>query len=986
MDKTKITQAATKYVQKGQFDKAIAEYRRILQQDPRDVRVLLKIGELQQKKGENEAAAATLLDVANAYASDGFFLKAVAVFKQVLKLSPARVDVTMRLADLYQQLGLMSEAMTQLQAAATHYEKVESIAESVDILRRIVSMEPENLAFRLRLADLLARQERTTDALKELRGAAEKLRGGSRIEDWLRVGDRIVRLDPKDQNLGRELAHAYLAKSDVRRALERLQVCFQEDPKNTETLDLLARAFVGVGQRPKAASVYKELARVYRERSRGADEQAAWRKVLELAPDDAEATQALESFASPGGKPLPPPRAAAAAPAPAALQAAAPASQRPAETPRPAVPAAPPAEGSWSSRPAPPQPEGSWSSRPAPPRAEPSWPAAPRAEPSRPGAAQPPASDPMQLARLLTETDVFVKYGLQDKARAHLDKIFAIDPDNVAAHEKAVALLRGRDEAGLHAALASLARACAKAGEHERGRPHFEELRAAAPSHPELAALAATYASAPALHDISDDLILEGGTGPIDFDPALPGGDEPLLLPIEPGELPVAFDAAEAAGSPDATDAFAPVNDDALFALASDPFDDVVDEPLLGDPDTPARDLQADAFALLDRDADSRGPADEQTIAIDTDADTAGPPPTEQTVDLVLPEGDEELPAMGIDTNGLPAELAAMSDDELLGLTPLARHATDETDEVNFDAATAEHEPLANLVAAARRRAEPGLAPERTPATVAQDPVNPWRVGDGEVPEIVAELDEAEFYLAQGMLDEAEESFRAVERRVPGHAQAVSRLQEIAALRAGPEIAPAPSVPDDAPDHDGLFDLGAALADELGDEPFAQNDAPFQHSLIGAPLPAAQVEDVDTQYNLAIAYKEMGLLAEAVVAFEKALAGCADTARAIDCLTMIGMCHGAMGDHAQAVEAFRKGLAHGELAPEVETALHFEIGLAFEAAGDLDEALAAYGAVARIDPAYRDVRTAIARMVAAGATPRPLEPSPASLGLRTGSH
>ncbi|HEY6106985.1 MAG TPA: tetratricopeptide repeat protein, partial [Anaeromyxobacteraceae bacterium] len=53
VDKNKITAEATKLVQKGQFDKAIKAYERILQDDPKDVRVLLKVGELQQKKGEN---------------------------------------------------------------------------------------------------------------------------------------------------------------------------------------------------------------------------------------------------------------------------------------------------------------------------------------------------------------------------------------------------------------------------------------------------------------------------------------------------------------------------------------------------------------------------------------------------------------------------------------------------------------------------------------------------------------------------------------------------------------------------------------------------------------------------------------------------------------------------------------------------------------------------------------------------------------------
>ena len=39
-----------------------------------------------------------------------------------------------------------------------------------------------------------------------------------------------------------------------------------------------------------------------------------------------------------------------------------------------------------------------------------------------------------QLSKLLTETDVYVKYGLHDKALEHLRKIFAVDPENLDAH------------------------------------------------------------------------------------------------------------------------------------------------------------------------------------------------------------------------------------------------------------------------------------------------------------------------------------------------------------------------------------------------------------------------------------------------------------------------------------------------------------------------------------------------------------------------
>ena len=46
VDKNKIIAEATKLVQKGAIDKAIATYQKILAEDAKDVWVFLKVGEL----------------------------------------------------------------------------------------------------------------------------------------------------------------------------------------------------------------------------------------------------------------------------------------------------------------------------------------------------------------------------------------------------------------------------------------------------------------------------------------------------------------------------------------------------------------------------------------------------------------------------------------------------------------------------------------------------------------------------------------------------------------------------------------------------------------------------------------------------------------------------------------------------------------------------------------------------------------------------
>ena len=117
-NKEKVMDAARKFVDKGQIDKAVKEYLRIVHEDPKDVRVWLKIGDLYAKKGSKDEAAETYLKVAKFYGEQGFYLKAVAVYKQILKLDPRLVEVNLKLAELYRQLGLLSDAMQHAKSVA----------------------------------------------------------------------------------------------------------------------------------------------------------------------------------------------------------------------------------------------------------------------------------------------------------------------------------------------------------------------------------------------------------------------------------------------------------------------------------------------------------------------------------------------------------------------------------------------------------------------------------------------------------------------------------------------------------------------------------------------------------------------------------------------------------------------------------------------------------------------------------------------------
>jgi tetratricopeptide (TPR) repeat protein len=111
-------------------------------------------------------------------------------------------------------------------------------------------------------------------------------------------------------------------------------------------------------------------------------------------------------------------------------------------------------------------------------------------------------------------------------------------------------------------------------------------------------------------------------------------------------------------------------------------------------------------------------------------------------------------------------------------------------------------------------------------------------------------------------------------------------------------------------------------------------------------------EDYDTRYNLGIAYKEMGLVDEAIAEFQLAAK---DEGRLLECSSMLGICFMDKGMPKLAVKWFEKGLKAPGRSEEEYQGLRYDLAMAHEAAGDLDKALNLFEDLYGQDANFRDV-------------------------------
>jgi len=308
IDREKILAAAQKYVDKKRYDRAVIEFQRVLQEDPNDARILLKLGDVQSKMGAHAEAVATYERVGKFYASQGFSLKAIAVYKQIREiiarhlpqLDDKYAHITPKLADLYQQLGLTSDALAALDEVATRLQRQNRDQEAIEVFRKLVELDPSNPLPHLRLAEALSRVKEVESAVLEFGLAAGQLVKLGRRDDALKVIERLL-FHKADASYARIAAEQYLARgstTDGMQALAKLQVCFQANPRDLDTLGLLARAFTQIGQAAKSVEVQKEMARLARESGKMDLFHELTAKLVKLAPNDEGVRQLLAVAAS----------------------------------------------------------------------------------------------------------------------------------------------------------------------------------------------------------------------------------------------------------------------------------------------------------------------------------------------------------------------------------------------------------------------------------------------------------------------------------------------------------------------------------------------------------------------------------------------------------------------------------------------------------------------------------------------------------------
>ena len=1007
-NKNKALESALKYLNQGKVAQAITEYQQVLRHDPKDQATLMTVGDLYARQNDMSHAVEYFERLAQVYLTDGFNSKAIAIYKKIAKLAPNELAPLERLADLYVQQGVLSEARPLFLQIAEVHLKANRSQKAVEALQRLLDVEPDNPRVQMRLAELYNVMGQKKEAAHTYLSYAQRLIDHGETSEALTLIDRALELEPTDATAlllkGKTLAGAkktdeavkvlsahpeahsggeltdlilnlQMESGDLTDAVGRARQQFARDRKQFAPLLKVTDELIHKGETKDALQLLKEL----REPMIEAGEQDKFLKSLtsitEGSPHSVEPLELLVDFCRHTSDPfrlngalsqlaevyagkgefalsvklleelvernkederarqrLAEIRARAES-APAAVE-----PELPSSAPPPQKVSPPPAarEEVFTVEPvkAPERSFGSFGDD--------------EEEESKPAPIVDEGLDPdtqRYVSQALTDADLFSSYGLTQKATNLLETVLQRAPRHTPSLERLLDLYLGAGNDRRTAEIAALLEQIHHQRDDAANAERFMEMRkrfqkAAGITEAELPVAPPPPASepAPAARDeVSAAPIAQAAppaeaASPTEFQIPV-SAPEPEPQPqaaAPPAAAPQEFTIEPVTAEPSESSAAAP--EPVSAAPQQEQGAEVVEELDLSD--------EWEAMSRETQEAPAEpepASAPEEPVA----PQAAEPEPEPEPVAQAAPAESEETPEEEAE------EIELVEEEEAPAPPPAAKPAPP----------VAKPKPVAPVPAAAKsgNGAAPSPAkPSPAPPAAKQPPASkqPPLTTDDFIRELVAEIEESNppspDQMAAEVPDEVAKVFQTPAPPKPEPApELVLDLPAPAKSKGRSKSAePVPA----AASNGGALDELAGIMQEFRDEIGEMND---------------EDEDLETHYNLGIAYREMGLLDEAVSEFQrvaKAVQKGKPFPYAMNCATLLAV---SFMDKQQANIAaywYQRALETPGIDQETELALRYDLGVAQESAGESKSALSSFQQVYAMNIDYRDVADRIASL------------------------
>ena len=206
VDREETLKKADKLLKQGKLAAAIEEYVRLVEDKPGDWNIVNALGDLYVKAGETERAAEQFTRAADHLYGEGFFPRASAVYKKVLKVRSHDDHALWQLADIAGRNGLSLDARSHYGRLIEDRRAAGNEHGATDCVIRLGLLGDANVEARRVAARALVERGERKQAARLVASAADLLTREGRLNEALDELKEAAQLDPEDEEIRDRLA------------------------------------------------------------------------------------------------------------------------------------------------------------------------------------------------------------------------------------------------------------------------------------------------------------------------------------------------------------------------------------------------------------------------------------------------------------------------------------------------------------------------------------------------------------------------------------------------------------------------------------------------------------------------------------------------------------------------------------------------------------------------------------------------------------
>ena len=258
-DKTKAMRSAEKFLSLGKIRSAISEYQKIVENDPRDFSTQNILGDLYVKNSQKQEAIECYLKVAEHYNKQGFAHKAIAIYNKISRLQPNSIEVSSKLAQLYQSKGSLAEARMHYISLAEQHQSKGQKTEALTIWKQIAELDPNNTDIYLKIAESCQQEDQPDDAAKAFTEAGLRLSEQGQFEEAVAAFSKALDIKKNYLRALNGMVKAQIGLGDSDEAAKILEGILEEQPYNRDILYLLVDCHLDMNNAAEAEQAIIKL-------------------------------------------------------------------------------------------------------------------------------------------------------------------------------------------------------------------------------------------------------------------------------------------------------------------------------------------------------------------------------------------------------------------------------------------------------------------------------------------------------------------------------------------------------------------------------------------------------------------------------------------------------------------------------------------------------------------------------------------------------